>query len=128
MIVIVAGGRYYNDRKLVFAVLDKLNSEKPIDLLIQGGATGADALALEWCNKRYINCVQVDADWKKLGNAAGPIRNRKMLEDFQPDLVVAFPGNRGTADMKRQAKKAGVKVLDCAGLKVREADQKGDAQ
>jgi hypothetical protein len=38
------------------------------------------------------------ADGKKHGRAAGPIRNQKMPEE-KPELVVAFPGGRGTADM-----------------------------
>jgi hypothetical protein len=37
------------------------------------------------------------------GRAAGPRRNQRMLEDFRPDLVVAFPGGRGTAYMVRRA-------------------------
>lgn len=44
------------------------------------------------------------------GKAAGPIRNQRMLDEGKPDLVVAFPGGRGTADMVRRAKAAGVPV------------------
>lgn len=34
-----------------------------------------------------------------------------MLTDGQPDLVVAFPGGRGTADMVRRARAAGVETV-----------------
>jgi hypothetical protein len=34
-----------------------------------------------------------------------------MLEDFRPDLVVAFPGGRGTADMVRRADGAEVPIM-----------------
>lgn len=44
---------------------------------------------------------------------AGPIRNSFMLA-LGPDLVLAFPGGRGTADMVRQASEAGV-AFDCVG-------------
>jgi hypothetical protein len=50
------------------------------------------------------------AQWKKHGRAAGPIRNQRMLDEGKPDLVVAFPGGRGTADMIRRAERAGVPV------------------
>jgi hypothetical protein len=50
------------------------------------------------------------AQWKKHGRAAGPIRNQRMLDKGKPDLVVAFPGGRGTADMIRRAERAGVPV------------------
>jgi len=51
-----------------------------------------------------------DADWK-LGKKAGPLRNQRMIDEGRPDLVVAFPGGKGTADMVRRAEAAGVKVL-----------------
>jgi hypothetical protein len=52
------------------------------------------------------------ADWFSHGKAAGPIRNQEMLAMEAPALVVAFPGGRGTADMVRRARKAGVDVLE----------------
>jgi hypothetical protein len=52
------------------------------------------------------------ADWDANGKAAGPLRNQRMLEAFNPDMVLAFPGGRGTADMVRKAKRRGVKVVE----------------
>jgi hypothetical protein len=34
-----------------------------------------------------------------------------MLDEGKPDLVVAFPGGTGTADMVKRAELAGVKVV-----------------
>jgi hypothetical protein len=53
------------------------------------------------------------ADWKRHGKSAGPLRNQEML-DAAPDLVIAFPGGRGTADMVRRAKSVNVKVIEIA--------------
>jgi len=39
------------------------------------------------------------------------IRNQQMLDESRPDLIVAFPGGRGTKDMVDRATKAGVKVV-----------------
>lgn len=54
------------------------------------------------------------ADWKRYGRAAGPIRNRQMLEEGKPDLIIAFHSNlaesRGTANMVKIARKAGIEV------------------
>jgi ABC-type Fe3+-hydroxamate transport system substrate-binding protein len=47
----------------------------------------------------------------KYGPSAGPIRNGRMLE-YKPDLVIAFPGGRGTANMVKQARKAGIAVVE----------------
>ena len=35
-----------------------------------------------------------------------------MLVNFKPDMVVAFPGGRGTQDMLRKAREMGVKVIE----------------
>jgi hypothetical protein len=35
-----------------------------------------------------------------------------MLKEFGPDVVVAFPGGRGTGDMVQRAKAHGVKVIE----------------
>lgn len=50
------------------------------------------------------------ADWKRFGRAAGVLRNTAMLAD-RPELVIAFPGGKGTADMVRKAKAAGLEVI-----------------
>lgn len=42
---------------------------------------------------------------------AGPIRNRRMLEQGKPDLVVAFPGGAGTANMVRLTEAAALPLL-----------------
>ena len=49
--------------------------------------------------------------WEKHGKAAGPIRNQFMLEQEKPDLVIAFDGGRGTADMMRRSRRAGVDTI-----------------
>lgn len=104
--VIVCGGRDYRDAAKVDEVLSALNPSS----VAQGGASGADALAREWARARGIVVVTYHADWRAYGPAAGPRRNREMLERVTGALVVAFPGGKGTADMVRQARAKGVEV------------------
>lgn len=118
MRVLVCGGRDYSDGPKVFATLDAL---KPTSIA-HGGATGADTYAERWAWQRKVKCKSYPANWKAQGKAAGPIRNQHMLLDFQPDLVVAFPGGRGTADMVRRANEAGVRVMDIQKATVGNAD------
>lgn len=116
MRVLVCGGRAYGDSHRVFQVLDTLHREAGIDVVIEGGARGADALARSWAEHPY-GCGSVEtyeADWETHGTFAGPARNKRMLEEGKPDLVVAFPGGKGTADMVRKARKAGVEVVEIA--------------
>lgn len=109
MRVIVCGGRDYSDAAKVSEVLSGLDG---IRHLWHGNARGADSLAHEWgIGQPGVSVHPVPADWKKHGRRAGPIRNQKMLGQ-QPDLVVAFPGGRGTADMVKRARAAGVPVME----------------
>ena len=97
--VIVTGGRDYIDWDKIKSVLD---FHQP-DMVIQGGASGADKLAKEWAKLNLKDFVTIEADWQKHGRAAGPIRNRLMLDSYPDAFVIAFPGGRGTADCVRTA-------------------------
>jgi hypothetical protein len=111
MKLLVCGGRTFTDKRWLESVLNKISAVKDIDLLIHGGARGADKLAGEWAFAIGVRVKECRADWSKFGKAAGPMRNSEMLK-LKPDLVVAFPGGKGTADMVRKAKAAGVGVID----------------
>lgn len=117
--VLVCGGRDYQDRDRVTRELNNLcgevSDEYPLGtvcLAIIHGAcpTGADSFADEWAVGNWAQFKEYPADWKKHGRAAGPIRNQLMIEDGKPDMVLAFPGGRGTADMIARAKRAGIPV------------------
>jgi hypothetical protein len=114
MRVLVTGGRDFSDRTLLFEALDRLHTAHGFTVLIHGDANGADRLSGEWAASKGIKVEVHPADWKKHGRAAGPIRNQKMLEE-KPELVVAFPGGKGTADMVRKAKQAGLEVVMVEG-------------
>lgn len=109
---IVCGGRDYKNISAVRHALTALHARVGITLIIEGGATGADRLAREWAVQAGVPFVTVEANWAKLGKAAGPLRNTEMLTDHSPAGVVAFPGGRGTADMVAQARAAGFKVWE----------------
>jgi hypothetical protein len=84
--------------------------EAGIAILIHGDSSNADRLAGEWAEDKGIEVLARPVDWKKHGRAAGPIRNQVMLADG-PQLVVAFPGSKGTAEMVRKARNAGLEVV-----------------
>lgn len=109
--VLVCGGRDYCNEKLAFAVLDAAHSANPIVTLIHGGAAGADMLAAAWAGRNGVRAEEYKADWDTHGRAAGPIRNRRMLDEGKPDMVIAFPGGRGTKNMIEQAEGANVPVV-----------------
>jgi len=128
MRVLVTGGRDYDDMASVFGALDELRAKHGRLTVIQGGATaGADYIARSWCaREKSVHMINEPAEWRDMtatpcvprrrrdgtpyNAAAGGIRNQKMLDDHKPDLVLAFDGGTGTADMVRRAKAAGVPV------------------
>jgi len=140
--VLVTGGRYFSattlaggvpnpkcedQKKLILDTLDKIHMERKIGKLIQGGARGADTTAYCWAVAKKVRPVTIYARWEDIitppvliktrpngaqyNALAGANRNQKMVEE-KPDLVVAFPGNRGTADMVERARKAGIEVIE----------------
>lgn len=109
--VLVCGGRDYADAEAMAAVLNVAHARNPIVRLIHGAAAGADTLAADWALSHDVPCSAYPADWERDGKAAGPIRNRRMLDDGKPHMVLAFPGGRGTDNMIKQATKAGVSVV-----------------
>lgn len=113
--VIVTGGRAYSDAKRVEAVLSELDEAERIELLVHGGARGADSLARIWASGLGIQTREVGVhgrDWLHMGNNAGPIRNARMLSEHPDALVVAFPGGKGTADCVRKARERGMEVME----------------
>lgn len=126
MKVLVCGGRDYKDYNTVARTLydlcdefglwteeDEYGNKLPKDIhIIAGAARGTDTLAIDWAVVHWTRFTEYPADWETHGKAAGPIRNQQMLDEGKPDLVLAFPGGRGTADMIRRAKKAGVTVRE----------------
>jgi hypothetical protein len=113
MKVLVCGGRDYDDDVKVFETLDRVNVEKDIiDVIISGQARGADTIGEWYAKDRGLEIDKYPAQWNKYGKSAGYKRNTQMLVEGKPDLVVAFPGGRGTAMMVKIAKDAGVEVME----------------
>ena len=113
--VLVCGGRDFNDAEKLVEKLDLLREEHEAKgnrvVVIHGDAKGADYLANSWAEFHKLKIKKFPANWKKFGKAAGHIRNAQMLEESSPDVVVAFPGGRGTQNMIQQAEKYGVPVI-----------------
>ena len=118
MRILVCGGRdFYHMGTLNYA-MNVLLMERGLHeadvTIIQGGAKGADFLAKAWADWVGAKHVEYPADWKTHGRGAGHIRNAQMLSEGKPDLVVAFKGGRGTADMVSKAKAQGLEVREVA--------------
>lgn len=109
MKIIVTGGRDYLYASHIFKVLNEL---KP-DHVVHGDCrTGADCIATEWCRKYGVPFTGYPAHWSRYKRGAGPKRNGMMIHCSEADVVVAFPGGKGTNDCVKQAKAFGMKIMD----------------
>lgn len=110
MRVIVCGGRDYDDHGRVMDEMLKFHEERGIGSIATGGATGAAYMAGLWADLNGIPYTVYPANSEEYGRSAEPIRNAKMLNLFEPDYVICFPGGVGTEDMRHKAFVAGVSV------------------
>ena len=110
--VLVTGSRDWTDENLISQALSMWLI--PGDILIHGAAPGADTICASKATAMGITCRAFPARWKVEGKAAGPIRNRKML-DQKPELVLAFhddlPNSKGTKDCIEEANRRGLTVF-----------------
>jgi hypothetical protein len=107
--VLVCGGRDFNDWDWMNETLTFYAFGASV--IIHGGARGADKLAGDWARASGTRCEVFPAHWQLHGRRAGPIRNQQMIDEGKPDLVIAFPGGNGTADMVKRAVKAGIELV-----------------
>lgn len=109
MRVLVCGGRDFMDETVMRERLARLPSDTEV---CHGAARGADNLGGYVAAGLGFPVTAYAAQWSTYGKAAGPKRNQWMLDDFKPDLVLAFPTPKsiGTWDMVDRARRAGVPV------------------
>lgn len=108
---LVTGSHTRGDRDFVFATLDRLRPEIKFTRLVCGGADFIDTFAILWCMDRKVNfCVEYP-HWDFFGSLAGPMRNQRMLDLYQPSCIIAFDGDSGTTDMKQRARARGIEVV-----------------
>jgi hypothetical protein len=137
MIVLVSGGRDFDNEEAVYAgldtILDKLktrfsclvhgacglDAEGPIadhfdPRWSPGRMKGADKHTHSWALNRGVEWMAFPANWTKYGDSAGPRRNKEMVLTG-PGLAVFFPGGKGTLDCLATAKRMKV---PCAFVRI----------
>lgn len=120
--LLVTGDRNWTESLYLFDVLSNLrndNPSAPVELVIEGGARGADQFAGIWAILGDVPLIVCPADWDRYHKAAGPIRNKLMLDLGKPNLVIGFHSNiqqsKGTAHMLHISKLRGIRTLLFSG-------------
>ena len=112
MRVLICGSRTWRDYDVIFNALADELAEHPITCVIEGECRGADLLGKRAAEDLCLPVIPFPADWVKYGKRAGFMRNRQMLVEGAPDLVLGFQLHHspGTQDMIDLALDVGIPV------------------
>ena len=104
----VIGSRGFDNYDLVCQELNPIKND--IDIIVSGGAKGADTLGEKWAKENNVNTLIFKPDWNKWGKRAGFIRNKDIVDNS--DYVIAFwdGSSPGTLSSIKLCKKAGRKI------------------
>jgi len=116
LVVVAGGGRDLSwPSELIATHLLRATRGRLVQALLHGAARGADQAIAAAADQLGWPQIACSAAWREHGRAAGPIRNRQMLErslDLLAALpmgagllVIGFPGSRGTASLLDQARR-----------------------
>lgn len=125
--IAVTGGRDHRitteEREYLRDFLAFLREDREFIVLLHGNCRGVDREAARLAEEWGFPAVPFEAPWnyvmrdaggerlpQKVGTQAGPLRNWMMLQ--AADLLIAFPGGRGTANCIKQARELGVEVAE----------------
>jgi hypothetical protein len=110
MNIIIAGSRSYKDyeeMRMHMARFFNLN----IGMVICGETNGADVMGRKWAAEFGIPCKSMPANWTVHNEAAGPIRNQKMV-DIADGAIFFWDGRSpGTKDCITRAVKKRIMVI-----------------
>jgi hypothetical protein len=116
LVVVAGGGRDLTWPSVLIAThLLHATRGRLVQAVLHGAARGADQAIAAAADQLGWPQIACPAAWREHGRAAGPIRNRQMLErslDLLAALpvgagllVIGFPGSRGTTSLLDQAKR-----------------------
>lgn len=108
MKTIIAGSRIFHDTPMIARAV-KASGFK-ITEVVSGGAMGVDFAGETWAGILGIPVKRFQAEWRKYGHSAGPIRNREMA-NYADALIAIWDGkSRGTSNMIAVARELGLDI------------------
>lgn len=124
MKVLICGDRHWSPHRRASITRFISGLQLKGTVIITGGAPGVDTIAHEIATAFGFETLVIPAHWRHtqdcppdckevVGRAAGPIRNKKMLQ-LKPDIVAAFhpqiQASRGTRNCLLQAIKQNFEI------------------
>jgi len=108
MNIAIVGSRSCSSYDLVENTMARFFDLGMIDVIVSGGARGADALGKKYATEHGIEYQEFPADWERFGKSAGFERNKYIVT--AADVVVAFwdgksKGTEHTLEIAKKQKK-----------------------
>jgi hypothetical protein len=101
----IVGSRIFNNYEKFCEIVDNyINENGKPEFIISGGADGIDFFAELYADKYNIEKKIYEAFWDEFGDAAGPIRNTKIINHCTHVLAMPIKASRGTNDTIKKAK------------------------
>jgi len=105
----IVGSRTFNDYNLLKQKILENYDINDIELIVSGGAVGADKLSEIFSKEYNIKMLIFYPDWGRFGKVAGFKRNIDIIKNS--DEVIAFTnGSKGTAHSIDLARKSNKRV------------------
>lgn len=130
----VTGSRNWTSREIISGAFDEAAADFAVtfhpDIIIEGGAPGADAISRVEATSRGWHVATIRAIWGLHGKPAGRLRNEAMIYlGLRADAWLAFISpctkkdcpepqshdSHGTADCMARAREAGIEVREYRG-------------
>ena len=107
----IVGSREFEDYDLLCVEVAKIQETQTIDLIVSGGAKGADTLAKKFAARNKIPLMEFLPDYDRYGRGAPLQRNTLIVQNSNVVLAFVTASSRGTWDTIRKAQAAGKRVI-----------------
>ncbi len=111
----ISGSRTFTNKNLLFQKIDEIHKKIQINLIVTGGARGADQIGMAYAKERGIQLLTLTPDWSK-GKCAGILRNQDIID--KSHFVLCFwdgksKGTKNTIDRCKKSRKSHQVILYC---------------
>lgn len=107
----IVGSREFENYDILCAEVAKIQKKQKIDLIVSGGAKGADSLAKKYAALNRIPLMEFLPDYERCGRYAPLQRNTLIVQNANCVLAFVSASSKGTWDTIRKAESAGKRVI-----------------
>ena len=107
----IVGSREFTNYDLLCSEVAKIQETQKIDLIVSGGATGADTLAKKYAAKNRSPLMEFLPDYSRSGRGAPLQRNSLIVKNADWVLAFVTATSKGSWDTIRKAERAKKKII-----------------